>query len=1483
MATDLKRGIRLLTPEPLDLRYVVSNEADRIASVTIGNYHDGILSFQQDTRTLWILKDGNWKQLYDEAETKALFVQNVGNQVLSGALALIPTDKPTEEGYIYYDTDLNIFKYTTDVPNLELSVGTSLYTRIVNTTGVTLTKGTAVYIDTAGAHVVVNEAAAVSKAIASEFDKSRVLGFVTTNIPNGEQGFAIKYGILKGIDLSAFSTGTVWLSADIAGGITETRPTGGNYPIIAGYIVDNSLSGALLVAPLVSELTEESVTMTGWSLFSSAAISFNESTRTLAIAPKPGQASYYWYSGGQKHTSTGDSVTIPDEIGSFLVYYEGDTLKYSKDLTLEEREMLDLCCAEISTIYWRGAGNAANYASDERQYAFMSTSTRSYIKTAFGLKYVYGIEPNNFTIGDGSTNAHSQFSVTSGRLDYATVKVVTPSKPSGLTVSYREGAGDTAWKSSDLSGYSYLVGANNRALINTESNGIWSTTEVSNNDYSLLHICAVNTLNEDHKIISVMGTTEYSNLSTAQKGALEELNTLSLSAWETMNIRPIATVILQSSNTYGSVNKVRVVQTEEGDNFVDWRTTSIAGGSGSGGSGATNFVDLLDTPSNYTNKQGFLLAVNQTETGILFEEPIWLLSPDKQNTYTLKQRVGIGTNTPSTLLDVNGTITATKLVVNGDIIQQGSTYSTHAEEVLTKNDFLTLRDGAIAGLAQGEYAGLIAKLYDGTNDGRLIFDNTGTARVGDLGQELPLTTRAEAGNISNGNLMMWDSTTNSIIDSGYAAADLTNDPYITGMTFDSNTGILNISRSDSVNYSANLDTRYALASSILNLGTELKETHNIPNLVTLTREGSTWYPTTNDDLHRGVASELDLSDTTPTKVKITYPYSLYSTNYQLNVYGWSPEVINDGVERTIENSIQYKSLIHTVDGFEVEFFKPVAYVKFFTLYNTPGVSVSSAMEIFKIIAPVTTNDNEVGFNGAWAPADNVSVNWGDGTTDSTFSHSYTENNTYTVSVTAESVSGKYTLLHYPENAIIPYLNADNFSIIGPFATPYKSLSISALEISSGQELKINRVNLHDLTIPEGGSDISIKLERVSGMTTVTLNRIISSTISFENCIDLNKVNWKSGQVYQAAIAGRMFAGVGTNTTGFTELPTPPGFITPATTVLYNMFNSCKFANTVTSLDFSSWDFSNVTNFDKFLYGIEAAELTTLIGMENAVTANTITISDMFGSIASNTKITEFDFSNWDTTNVENFAWCFRDTKFSNIDMSLFNFESALTCYGMFQDFNILDTNNSRVLNLRNLNLPNCTTVGSMFNQAVLNSDFDVSEWSIPKCTDFFNFLPAQALSYNLDNLISDKVTTLSGFASNVSPTMINATVSKQGWNTSNVTNMAGFFGNSSAINWPVWATMDTSKVTTMGGMFSSANVVNNTLQDCLDTWDMSAVTNVFKMFYNIYIAPDTTITLPANKLWNNPNITTHTDAFANISLETQARITNWADIPENWK
>lgn len=117
-------------------------------------------------------------------------------------------------------------------------------------------------------------------------------------------------------------------------------------------------------------------------------------------------------------------------------------------------------------------------------------------------------------------------------------------------------------------------------------------------------------------------------------------------------------------------------------------------------------------------------------------------------------------------LTING-----DLEVNGDIIQNGAAYETHAEKVYSEDDYIIMRDGAIAALSPGDFSGFQVKLYDGVNDGRLVIDNAGTARVGDVGNEQPLLTREESANLTDGAILKWDAANMKAVDEGTVGDD----------------------------------------------------------------------------------------------------------------------------------------------------------------------------------------------------------------------------------------------------------------------------------------------------------------------------------------------------------------------------------------------------------------------------------------------------------------------------------------------------------------------------------------------------------------------------------------------------------------------------------------------------------------------------------------------------------------------------------------
>lgn len=105
------------------------------------------------------------------------------------------------------------------------------------------------------------------------------------------------------------------------------------------------------------------------------------------------------------------------------------------------------------------------------------------------------------------------------------------------------------------------------------------------------------------------------------------------------------------------------------------------------------------------------------------------------------------------------------LQVYGDIYQNGSAYDTHAEQLYTTKDYILMRDGAVTALSPGAMSGLEIIKYDGTNNLRLAADLSGVARIGDVGDEQPLLTRAEAADLTNGRPLVWDAADNKAITS----------------------------------------------------------------------------------------------------------------------------------------------------------------------------------------------------------------------------------------------------------------------------------------------------------------------------------------------------------------------------------------------------------------------------------------------------------------------------------------------------------------------------------------------------------------------------------------------------------------------------------------------------------------------------------------------------------------------------------------------
>jgi hypothetical protein len=119
---------------------------------------------------------------------------------------------------------------------------------IKNSTGATLTKGTAVYVSGASGDNVL-----VSKAQAnSEGTSSKTLGLLHNDVTNGATGQVITEGTLYGFNTSAATVGDpVWLSPTTAGGLVyglANKPTVPNHMVYLGVVIrSHAVNGAIYV------------------------------------------------------------------------------------------------------------------------------------------------------------------------------------------------------------------------------------------------------------------------------------------------------------------------------------------------------------------------------------------------------------------------------------------------------------------------------------------------------------------------------------------------------------------------------------------------------------------------------------------------------------------------------------------------------------------------------------------------------------------------------------------------------------------------------------------------------------------------------------------------------------------------------------------------------------------------------------------------------------------------------------------------------------------------------------------------------------------------------------------------------------------------------------------------------------------------------------------------------------------------------------
>jgi len=340
-------------------------------------------------------------------------------------------------------------------------------------------------------------------------------------------------------------------------------------------IVGISLDQSALPAPIPTVNVPPS---NGFDSRETSEISFVDATRVFTIEPVD-DAFYFWSGGEHYKVTEALTLTIPDVEGVHYVYFDTNGILQTTSTFTIETLIED--AALVAYLYWDATNSQAILVNDER-HGRMDPQTHIYLHTVFGSQWVSGLsllEMNVDQSGDDDTSA--QFAVEDGSIrDEDILQEIADGDPQELNpiaqipMFYRDGTSGN-WRMADATNFPIHYNSTTPAPYWNEYTGsTWQLTEVSGNDFVLTHYFALEGL--DNQIIGLVGQTSYSTKAEAEEGAETEINDLEVGSIDilTPELVPLATVIWQVSNGYSNTVGARIVSTDDGSDYVDWRVST---------------------------------------------------------------------------------------------------------------------------------------------------------------------------------------------------------------------------------------------------------------------------------------------------------------------------------------------------------------------------------------------------------------------------------------------------------------------------------------------------------------------------------------------------------------------------------------------------------------------------------------------------------------------------------------------------------------------------------------------------------------------------------------------------------------------------------------------------------------------------------------------------------------------------------------------
>jgi len=196
---------------------------------------------------------------------------------------------------------------TVDLAVSQTSPASVLVEQVRNSTGATLTKGTAVYISGA-----TGQLPTVTKAQANnDTNSAQTLGLITADISNNSNGYVTIIGLISNLNTSAYTDGAqLYLSPTTAGTLTATKPYAPNHLVYVAVVAHaHPTQGKLLVKVQNGYEMDELHNVSAQNATDGQVLIYNDTTNL-------------W----EKNTLTdGTGITITEGAGSITIANSGVT------------------------------------------------------------------------------------------------------------------------------------------------------------------------------------------------------------------------------------------------------------------------------------------------------------------------------------------------------------------------------------------------------------------------------------------------------------------------------------------------------------------------------------------------------------------------------------------------------------------------------------------------------------------------------------------------------------------------------------------------------------------------------------------------------------------------------------------------------------------------------------------------------------------------------------------------------------------------------------------------------------------------------------------------------------------------------------------------------------------------------------------------------------------------------------------------------